>query len=120
MADGGNNRQRTAENGVGDAFIVEGRQVVFAAAAATENDDVNACHLTDESDHTRDFAGRLVALDATRAYDDIRNRPTPREDLEHVAKLRSARARHERHAARKARHRLFALGRKITELGKFL
>src|SRR5438093_336966 len=71
-------------------------------------------------DGPRDLIGSPVPLHADRADPNFDRRPTPGERLQHVANSGAATARYQCDPSGKARQRLLALRREVTELRKFL
>ena len=67
VSDGGNHRNRRQRDRARDHFLVERPQVFDGAAAAADDDDVDARHAPDRPQAAGDLERRAFALDARRA-----------------------------------------------------
>src|SRR5262249_43298239 len=109
VPDGADHREARGEDGLGDALLVEGPQVFQTAAAAADDQQVNAADAVEPADGLGDFQAGPVALHRHRADPDFCGRPSPPQDLQHVAHRRPGRAGDQHHTAGEARQFLLPL-----------
>ena len=84
VADGRDDRHRAGRDRPRHGLLVEGPQVFNRAAAAPDDDDVDAFDAPDVAERPRDVGRRGVALDARRRDDHVRVLVAPAEHLEDV------------------------------------
>ena len=72
VPDGRNRRYRTRGDRSRHGLLIEGPQIFDRSSAASDDDDINARHLTDRRQCSRDVRGGTGALDAGRAEHDVR------------------------------------------------
>ncbi len=117
MADAGHHGDARGVDRFRDALLVERPQVLQAAAAAPDDDDVNEprvgllladAEAVQQAEGGGDLLGGALALDADGTDPHFRRRPAPAQDLEHVAHRRPGAAGDQADAAREARQRALA------------
>ena len=108
VPDGRNNRHGTARNGTRDALLVECPEVFNRAAAAPDDDDVDAGDTPDRPQPRRNIRSGVVSLHAHRANDEMRVRVAAAEHFDDVANGRAVERRHDADLAGERGERPFA------------
>ena len=105
MPDRGHDRHRAGRHSTNEPLVAEGEQILEAAAAARDDDDVQLGKLAEGSQGLDDRAGRAGALDVRLGHDHAGRREPVGDRAEHVALRRGVVAGHEPDEPRKAGER---------------
>ena len=109
VTDGRDHRHATRGDGAHEALVAERQEVLEAAAASREHDDVHVGHFTDLAQRVDHRGHREGALDVRFGDDDPRRRKARRDRRENVALGRRVVAGHEPDSARHERQRALPL-----------
>ena len=110
VADRGDDGDRRSEDRARDRLLVEGPEVLDAAAAPARDHQLDLATQPGAPDALRDVQRGAVALDADGHEDQVRAREAVEDDLQEVVDRGAVRRRHERDAAREERQRPLARG----------
>ena len=111
MADGRDDRHRAGGERADEPLVAEREEILEAAAAAGEDDDVDLGRVADLAERLGDRGGGARALDVGLGDEDPGGREARGDRGQHVSLRRGVVARDEPDASRKARQRPLALGR---------
>ncbi len=125
MTDRADDRDSGFEDGVGQAFLIEGPKILGASAPAADDhhidvDDLGDMKAVEQPDGRGDFRAGAVSLNPHRINPDVHCQPAARQNFEHVAHGRPGRTRDQHQPARELRQRPFSRRFKITKLGELV
>ena len=103
MADCADDRNRTRGDGASDDLFIEWPQVFQASAPATHDRHIDTLQPGQQSNPCGDLVGSPITLHGNWDNHDVRRRPAPQDDLQHVLDGRSLGTGHQSNATWDAR-----------------